>query len=161
LSESEKITICGLEFERIPSKPLPDGRWTTTIYLGDPRKATTNLWAKKLKNVDVTKLDGRAFEGVFLRNKGKYLETELVMENNEIVVAVTESGSWRHPNQVLRVYVCRDGIYRTELPWGSEAKNIEAIHAVAKVFQEVVENREIKIARLKKLIEEKKESSPS
>jgi len=80
----------------------------------------------------------------------------VIMSPGDIVVAVKEFGSWKHPGQLMKVYICfPDGIYESErLEWGNEVNNIETIHTVKKVFDEL-QSKEAKIEQLKKLIEEK------
>ena len=50
------------DWERIKAERLPTGEWRFFLALGDPRKATSKLWAKKVKAVDTSKANGYAFE---------------------------------------------------------------------------------------------------
>jgi len=150
MSEEVK-TIGGMEFVKCSERALPDGRFVTKIELGDRRKARTSLWVKKLSNVDVSKKNGYALEGEFLR------AGDVAMSPGDVVVAVKEFGSWKHPGQVMKVYVCfADGIYENnvKLGWGSEMENIQTIYTIKKVFDEL-QSKESKIEQLKKLIAEK------
>jgi hypothetical protein len=122
---------------------LPDGRIAFEIYLGDPRKATSNLWVKKVRRIDTTKENGYAFEGDFIgRTKGKHSTADVIIQKGELVVAVVEYGSWKHPGQVMEIYVAlEDGVYATAGRWVTKAEKIETIHKAAEILNFLNSNK--------------------
>ena len=121
---------------------LPDGRWVFTIQLGDPRKATSKLWARKVKNVDVQRENGYAFEGEFFKYKGKYCDCEIILKEGELVVAVIERGSWKHPGQYMGIFVAlEDGIYTVSSGWETKADKIQTIHLVSEILNFLNSNK--------------------
>jgi hypothetical protein len=135
----EKFGMKKLDEEKHEVRKLPDGRFAFVIDLGDPRKATSNLWVKKVKKVDTTKENGYAFEGDFIpRIKGKHSTAEVIIQQGELVVAVVEFGSWKHPGQVMEVFVAlEDGVYVTAGRWVTKAEKIETVHKVAEILKEI------------------------
>ena len=129
------------------------------IELGDARKATSKLWAKELKRVDVTKDNGYAFEGRFLnREKSKagykYNKLDDTVPVGAFVVAVEEHGSWNYPGQDIVLYrATEDGlkeVYRNE--WKASTKK-EAIRAIAEIVNQSNVEEEILREQLRSLVE--------
>jgi len=119
---------------------LPTGEWRLIVRLGDQRKATARLWAKKVRAVDTTKANGYAFEGEWAGrvpgSSPKSMKREIILAPGEVAVAVVESGSWRHKGQVFVVFVAtEDGVYSSSFPWRTRGDRIKAIHAVDEILR--------------------------
>lgn len=115
---------------------LPDGRWAVNIVCGDQRKSTNSLWVKRLERVDVSKTNGYAFEGEFIRTSGKYHETTVVLAAGEAVVYTRQVGSWKHPATELHLLVAKeDGIYKEAWSWDTKADKAKAVHEVAVILE--------------------------
>jgi len=128
---------------RVRVTKLPDGRFAIFVLLGNVMKATTNLWAKKIKKVDVTKENGYAFDGEFMRiNKGKLYSTEIILNKGEVAVAVVQDGSWKNPGQHIKIFVAlEDGIYTVSSGWETKADKIQTIHLVAEILNFLNSNK--------------------
>jgi len=124
-------------------RKLPDGRIAFVVFLGDPRKATSKLWAKKVKRVDTTRENGYAFEGEFFpTGRGKYTNTEMILSDRELAIAVVQDGSWKHPGQHMKIFVVLGGeIYVTVGGWESKADKIQTIHLVAEILNFLNSNK--------------------
>jgi len=125
------------EYSRVRSVDrLPDGRWVLRVVLGDSRKATSKLWAKKVWRVDTTKENGYAFEGEFYRTeRGKIYATEIILKPREIAVAVVQDGSWKNPGQRMDVFVAlEDGVYAVSGEWESKSDKIKTIYLVSEIL---------------------------
>lgn len=119
---------CEWEYDGVPEQ-LPSGLYVLRVRLGDERKARTKLWAKKVTSVDVTKSNGYAFAGEFARG---WDMKELLINDGDVAVAVIQTGSWKNPNQIMRIYKLENGkLYKHEMPWGSPALNAKVIYFVA------------------------------
>jgi hypothetical protein len=117
-------------------KKLPDGRIAFTVMLGNPAKATSSLWAKKVKHVDTSKENGYAFEGEFFsKSGGKYTDTEIILGEGELAIAVVQDGTWKHKGQHMKIFVNLGGeIYTTSSGWETKADKIQTIHLVAEIL---------------------------
>ena len=122
---------------------LPDGRWVLRVVLGDSRKATSKLWAKKIKSVDVSKENGYALEGEFYRTeRGKIYATEIILKPGEVAVAVIQDGSWKHPGQRMDVFVAlEDGVYTVSGGWESKGDKIKTIYLVYEILNFLNSNK--------------------
>jgi len=116
------------EYDGVPEQ-LPSGMYVLRVWLGDERKARTKLWAKKVTAVDTSKNNGYAFAGEFARG---WDMKELLINDGDVAVAVVQTGSWKNPNQIMRIYKLENGkLYKHEMPWGSPGANVKVIHFVA------------------------------
>jgi hypothetical protein len=131
----EKFGLEKVDESKYRVRKLPDGRIAFVVFLGDSRKATSKLWARKVKNVDTTKENGFAFEGEFFKPRGKYHETEIILAPYEVAIAVIQDGSWKHPGQRMSIFVALDdGIYKVSSGWETKADKIQTIHLVAEIL---------------------------
>ena len=112
------------------------GGFVLEIDFGDERKCTKKPWAKKLENVDTSQRGGYAFVGDWVpKFRG---EAKVVMKPGDAVVAVISTGSWKHPGQVLRLYLAlNDWVYYVDWEWGRHPlDDAETVAEIAKVFSE-------------------------
>jgi hypothetical protein len=124
-------------------RKLPDGRVAFTVLLGDQRKATSKLWARKVKKVDTSKENGYAFEGEFFPvGRGKYSDVEIILSEKEVAIAVVQDGSWKHKGQHMKIFVVLGGeVYVTSGGWESKADKIQTIHLVAEILNFLNSNK--------------------
>jgi len=108
------------------------------IDLGRPHKATRKIWAKLLEKVDITKDNGYAFEGRFLRVKGDPAWIDDTVPVGSFIVATIAKGSTKHPKTGIALYkVTADKI--EELYWGDfeyRADKVRAIKEIAEIFEQ-------------------------
>lgn len=155
LREEEEL----LYWEEVDEERYSVERVRDTIYLivflGYRQKATANLWAKRVTNVDPTKKGGYALEGDFLKPDYENYVTLVFESENDLYAVVKQTGSWRHPGQNLFLYRrVGDKIYFTKLAWwdhGSRQKTIQKIYE--DLFKKKRSLDEIIAAEIKKLEE--------
>jgi uncharacterized coiled-coil protein SlyX len=143
--------------EKEKAERLPDGRWAIKFSLGRAAKARTSLWAKKVTSVNRNEKSGYAFEGAFLKTTGKYGEIETALAPGEMIVAVIQCGSWKHPDQYAKIFFAmHDGVYSLNSAWGSEAEKVKTIYLASEVLDALRKNfQESEIEHLKRMIAEK------
>lgn len=127
------------------------GEVEVNIYLGDVRKSGgQSLWAKELTKIDVTKTNGYAFEGRFLRKATgkvggpKYNKIEDIVPEGSFVVATVSTGSWNHPGTDIVLYRAESGelkeVYRNA--WKPH-KKAQIIRDIAEIMGQRDEKAEI------------------
>jgi hypothetical protein len=124
-------------------RKLPDGRVAFTVLLGNPMKATSKLWAKKVKRVDTSKENGYAFEGDFFpTGRGKYTDAEIILAERELAIAVIQDGSWKHKGQHMKIFIVLGGeVYVTASGWETKADKIQTIHLVNEILNFLNSNK--------------------
>jgi len=138
----ERFGMKKLDEEKHKVRKLPDGRIAFRIWLGDGRKATSKLWARKVRKVDTSKENGYAFEGEFFKSYEKYHVTDIILAPYEVVVAVVQDGSWKHPGQRMDIFVALDdGVYVTSSRWETKAEKIETIYKVNEILNFLNSNK--------------------
>ena len=131
----EKFGMKKLDEKKHMVRKLPDGRIAFRIWLGDSRKATSKLWARRVRRVDISKENGYAFEGEFFKSYEKYHMVEMILTPYEVAVAIVQDGSWKHPGQRMDVFIAlEDGIYTVSSGWETKADKIQTIHLVAEIL---------------------------
>jgi len=127
------------------------GEVEVNMCLGDVRKSDgRSLWAKELTEVDVTKTNGYAFKGRFLRKATgklggpKHNKIEDIVPEGSFVVATVSTGSWKHPRTDIILYKAENGelkeVYRNA--WKPH-KKARIIRDIAEIVGQRDEKAEI------------------
>ena len=110
-------------------------------------------WAKILTNVDLSKKNGYAFEGKFIRFYGN-----VELEEGDILMLYEEEGSRKYHSLLIRLYIVKNGeleeIYSHKCDsiygWALEVRD-----EIAKILEQYKMNKkEILKGKIKALLEE-------
>jgi hypothetical protein len=139
----EKVDENDSKYRVSKVRKLPDGRVAFTVLLGNPMKATSKLWAKRVRRVDTTKENGYAFEGDFFpTSRGKYTDVEIILAERELAIAIVQDGSWKHKGQHAKIFVVLGGeVYVAVSGWESRSDKIQTIHLVNEILNFLNSNK--------------------
>lgn len=129
----------------IEGYPVENGYRIQSINLGDSRKATSNVFAKIIKDIDMSKDNGYAFIGEFLKT---HRETEL--PNGTLLLVVRGEGSWKHKFSAAYLIVIANS--EPKIVFEGDWKNRITVRDKAKEILDFLRGANVEYEEAKKLI---------